>query len=122
MERSSRSARRLILTAFAAWLGFAGFVVPGLIALAYRGSAPEFLNRLISGQSTISLTDYLRSWWTLSAWITVALLAAGGLFRASPWLLAKLPPRDTSMSSADLLKAGLWCGLLAGYLEALGVH
>ena len=44
------------------WIIFAKLVVPAVIESAYRGESWSFLNRMISGQATHPVSDYLQDW------------------------------------------------------------
>src|SRR5207253_10754291 len=44
------------------WSVFATLVVPAVIESAYRGESWSFLNRMISGQATHPVGDYLQDW------------------------------------------------------------
>ena len=44
------------------WIVFATLVVPAVIESAYRGESWSFLNRMISGQATHPVSDYLQDW------------------------------------------------------------
>ena len=44
------------------WLAFSTYVVPALIGSAYRGESLPVLNRMISGQASHPLVEYLSDW------------------------------------------------------------
>src|SRR5437899_3928042 len=60
------SRLRLWLVLTVIWLGlwilFAKLVVPITIESAYRGQSWSFLNRMISGQATHPVSEYIRDW------------------------------------------------------------
>jgi len=83
-ERSSNTAMRydslcltILVGSLGLWLICALWVVPAMIEGAYRGESWGFLNRLISGQATHSVVDYLNDWYRVAAKLTLAGLLSG---------------------------------------------
>lgn len=111
------------------WMAFAKFAAPSFIARAYRGESLAVLNRLITGQASHSLAEYLASWDRLS-WIFLLVLIAVGLlvvaigrpgFQAAFWRPAAPRPEDASAVSPMarrrlLLVYGLLAVILGGSL------
>jgi hypothetical protein len=68
--KSPNSISVILLGAFSgaglAWLLFSRWIVQRLIASAYRGESIGILNRLISGQATHPLSEYLLAWHSTS--------------------------------------------------------
>src|SRR6266849_4077207 len=52
----------LMVISLGLWTVFAKLVVPAVIGSAYRGESWSFLNRMISGQATHPVVDYLQDW------------------------------------------------------------
>ena len=52
----------LMVISLGLWIVFAKLVVPAVIESAYRGESWSFLNRMISGQATHPVGDYLQDW------------------------------------------------------------
>ena len=79
------------------WIVFATLVVPAIIESAYRGESWSFLNRMINGQATNPVVDYLQDWNRLAAKVTIAgLLGVLGFWLAprvisGPALIQRLP-------------------------------
>ena len=48
------------------------WVVPATIESAYRGDSWSFLNRMIDGQSTHPVVDYLQDWYRIAVKLTIA--------------------------------------------------
>jgi len=72
------------------WIVFAKLVVPVIIESAYRGESWSFLNRMISGQATHPVSEYIRDWDTvtipvlltgLGFWLIVLVLSSPAFFR-----------------------------------------
>ena len=81
IAEAGRFCLRLIggLTSIALlWIIFSNFVVPPLIASAYRGESLPLLNGIISGQAIHPVEYYLASWETLS-WRVLGMLVVLGL-------------------------------------------
>src|SRR5262245_41898234 len=74
-----RVRRWMILTVISLglWIVFAKFVVPAVIQSAYRGESWSFLNRMITGQATHPVSEYIRDWDTV---IIPALLVVLGFW------------------------------------------
>lgn len=53
---SSRALLKWAALALPAWLLLAGLAASALIKMAYEGKGPAFLNNLIGGQSTLTVT------------------------------------------------------------------
>src|SRR6266545_7985726 len=64
----SRLRQWLLLTTISLglWIAFAKLVVPITIESAYRGQSWPFLNRMISGQATHPVSEYIRDWDTVT--------------------------------------------------------
>ena len=64
MSTTSRIRLLLILMilSLGLWIICAKLVVPAIIESAYRGESWSFLNRMIRGQATHPVSDYLRDW------------------------------------------------------------
>ncbi len=74
----TRSAALLFAAAELTWLSAGTWVVPPIIASAYRGtSRVQFLNALITSQSRHPLEDYL-SQWTSTMWWGAAVIGLAG--------------------------------------------
>jgi hypothetical protein len=55
--------------------------VPAVIESAYRGDSRSFLNRMINGQATHPVVDYLQDWYRIAVKLTIAsLLSALGFW------------------------------------------
>lgn len=61
-----------------AWIALAKFAIPAVIARAYRGESWPILNRMIRGQASHSLAEYLVDWAQLK-WTILLFLFLGGL-------------------------------------------
>jgi len=75
------------------WIVFAKLVVPAVITSAYRGESWSFLNRLITGQATVPLSDYLQDWNRvtiagllsgLGFWIVVLVISSPAVIQRVP--------------------------------------
>jgi predicted DCC family thiol-disulfide oxidoreductase YuxK len=80
----------LTVTSLGSWLVFAKLVVPTIIESAYRGESWSFLNRLIRGQATHSVSEYLQDWgtvtmpvflWGLGFWLVVLVISSPVFFQ-----------------------------------------
>jgi hypothetical protein len=86
------------------WVGFSKFAVPLLIESAYRGESWPVFNRMISGQASHPLAEYLASWDKLSwnglfAFFLVGLLIVGIArpeFQAAFWSPTALAHKDST--------------------------
>ncbi len=81
MAEASRFSFRLIaiLASLALlWIAFSWFIVPAIIASAYRGESFPLLNDIISGQAIHPLEDYLADWEMIS-WRALGMLVLVGL-------------------------------------------
>jgi len=87
-----RVRRWLVLTVISLglWIVFAKFFVPAVIQSAYRGESWSFLNGMIRGQATHSVSEYLRDWDTvtipallvvLGFWLIVLVLSSPAFCR-----------------------------------------
>jgi arylsulfatase A-like enzyme len=119
----------------AGWLALSRWLVPSLIADAYREESLPFLNRLISGRAVHSLGHYLESWERLARPLTFGLVASGGLLYAALVLgLARTAGRHftrsmrwtheflrsrPAMRLGTLVLAAFAIGLAAGFVEVL---
>ena len=77
-NRSIRESRiplllSLMVISLGFWIVCAKLVVPPVIESAYRGESWSFLNRLIRGQATHPVSEYLRDWDA----VTIPILLAG---------------------------------------------
>ena len=85
------------------WIGFSKFAVPALIESAYHGQSWPIFNRMISGQASHRLAEYVLDWEKVSRVILLVLFAIGLLivgivrpeFQAAFWRPAA-PDRDPS--------------------------
>jgi hypothetical protein len=89
------------------WIAVAQLAVPSFITRAYRGESLSIFNRLISGQVSHRLEEYLASWDRLSWILLLILLGIGSLvvgifrpgFQAAFWRPAAPTPEDVSGTS-----------------------
>ena len=85
MRNDSRAVPLSILAgSLGLWLICTMWVVPAMIESAYRGESWSFLNRMIGGQATHPVADYLQDWYRMAAKLTIAGLLSGLGF----WLIA----------------------------------
>jgi predicted DCC family thiol-disulfide oxidoreductase YuxK len=80
----------LMVVSLGLWIVFAKLVVPAVIESAYRGESWSFLNRMISGQATHPVGDYLQDWdrvtipvllSTLGFWLIVLVISSPAFIR-----------------------------------------
>lgn len=85
------------------WVVVAKLTVPALIASAYRGESLPIFNRMISGQASHALAEYLATWDQL-AWIILLVFFVIGLvivgivhpeFQAAFWAPAETMDKDS---------------------------
>src|SRR5262245_19967394 len=88
----------LMVISLGLWIVCERLVVPPFIESAYRGESWSFLNRMIRGQATHPVSEYLRDWDAL----TIPVLLAGLGF----WLIAFVisSPRFSSLLRAILVQ------------------
>lgn len=106
------------------WVVFAHFLVPVVIAKAYRGESLTIFNRLITGQASHPLTEYLTRWSRSASKVSSGLAVLGvyilfavvGLSREAT--VQRSEPRgQLAMSKARLLVVyGLGAMILGGSL------
>jgi len=78
MRNDSRAVPLSILAgSLGLWLICAMWVVPAMIESAYRGESWSFLNRMIGGQATHPVADYLQDWYRMAGKLTIAGLLSG---------------------------------------------
>ena len=78
MRNESRQVRTVfVVGSLGLWLVCAVWVVPAIIESAYRGESWSFLNRMITGQATHPVGDYLQDWYRVAAKLTIAALLSG---------------------------------------------
>ena len=70
----------LMIISLGLWIVLARLVVPAVIESAYRGESWSFLNRMVRGQATYPVSDYLQDWDA----VTIPILLKGLGF----WLVA----------------------------------
>jgi arylsulfatase A-like enzyme len=116
----------LFAAVLAVWAVVALWIAPLVIADAHAGESLAVFNRIMAGQETTPLAEYLAAWRGIALRVTVALLAAGLLVhlvlphvRDLPQLLrgsvAGLPA--TGVAGASLF--AVWFGIIAGIAEAI---
>src|SRR5262252_4774844 len=80
----------LMVISLGLWIVCAKLVVPAVIESAYRGESWSFLNRMIRGQATHPVSEYLQDWDTISIlvllkglgfWLVVFVVSSRGFFR-----------------------------------------
>jgi hypothetical protein len=64
----------LIVASLGLWIVVAKLVVPALIESAYRGESWSFLNRMISGQATHPVSEYIQDWDTVTIPVLLGLV------------------------------------------------
>jgi hypothetical protein len=84
MRKESRPVLSVLVGSLGLWLVCAMWVVPAMIESAYRGDSWSFLNRIIDGQATHSVVDYLQDWYRIAAKLTIAGLLSGLGFWLAP--------------------------------------
>jgi hypothetical protein len=85
MRSDSRSVPLSILAgSLGLWLICVLWVVPAMIESAYHGESWSFLNRMIRGQATHPVAQYVHDWYRVAAKLTIAGLVSGLAF----WLVA----------------------------------
>lgn len=136
MTERLRGRRPLFLAGFLAavwltWSAIAAFVVPAIIRQAYAGESFGFLNRVISGQASHSVEDYLGTWSRAGVASSLGLLVlCVGVFLIDlyrrpikAWIARVLEPVlvPAANQPAWLAMLGLTCGLLGGFVQAIAV-
>jgi predicted DCC family thiol-disulfide oxidoreductase YuxK len=80
----------LMVFSLGLWLVFAKLLVPAIIESAYRGESWSFLNRMIRGQATHPVSEYLQDWgtvtmpvllWGLGFWLVVLVISSPAFVR-----------------------------------------
>jgi len=80
----------LMVISLGLWIVLAKLVVPAVIEGAYRGESWSFLNRMIRGQATHPVSEYIRDWDTvtipvllkgLGFWLVVLVISSPAFFR-----------------------------------------
>src|SRR6266566_5876818 len=80
----------LMLISLGLWIVFAKLVVPAVIASAYRGQSWSFLNSMIRGQATHSVSEYIQDWDAVTSpillrgvafWLVVFVISSPVFFR-----------------------------------------
>ena len=118
----SRARAKWAALALVAWLVIVGVAIPALIKVAYEGTGPALLNDLISGQATLTVEDYLAAWWSIAWRLTIGVIGVGvAIAVAAPWV-RRLLAAGEPMDWRRLLAVGAWCGLAAGFMEAIAVY
>ncbi len=88
----------LMVLSVGLWTVFAKLVVPAVIESAYRGESWWFLNRMISGQATHPVSDYLQDWdsvairgllGSLGFWLIVLVISHPAFSR---WIVGEATP------------------------------
>jgi arabinofuranosyltransferase len=64
----------LIVASLGLWIVVAKLVVPALIESAYCGESWSFLNRMISGQATHPVSEYIQDWDTVAILVLLGLV------------------------------------------------
>jgi hypothetical protein len=111
----TRKAPWMVAGAVALWAAAGGYLVPALIASAYRGESWPFLNALIRGQRDNPLEYYLEKW-SFFFWLLLLALAAFWL------LVAFLPPASLTRQSLRAAWRSYWFRPAPlGYLAAMRI-
>ena len=80
----------LMVISLGLWIVCAKLVVPAVIESAYRGESWSFLNSMIRGQATHSVSEYIQDWDTvtipvllrgLGCWLVVLVVSSPAFFR-----------------------------------------
>src|SRR6266566_9407038 len=80
----------LMLISLGLWIVFAKLVVPAVIVSAYHGQSWSFLNSMIRGQATHSVSEYIQDWDAVTSpillrgvafWLVVFVISSPAFFR-----------------------------------------
>ena len=96
------------------WIAFSRYAVPPIIESAYRGESSPIFNRMISGQASHPVAEYLSDWDRLG-WLVLAEFCLVGLLVL---LVVRLEPQRWPLQFLALGIAGyvlLWIAILKGY-------
>jgi hypothetical protein len=101
LNRSIREGRialllTLMVISLGLWIICAKLVVPPVIESAYRGESWSFLNRMIRGQATHPVSEYLQDWDA----VTIPVLLAGLGFWLVLLVISRLRPWRASLVAA----------------------
>lgn len=110
---------------FTIWLLAAFLLVPSIIRSAYAGESLEIFNRVIRGQASIPLENYLGVWSRLAragtaAFVVLALAGAVAMHqraRIAVWLRTSARALPAT-GAVGVVAFAVWAGALLGFLEA----
>ena len=127
LHETSLSLIAALVVAALAWIFLAYSLCPAVIVKAYHGESLAILNRLITGQATHSLTEYLAHWSRIASKVSFGLailhvyilLAMVRVTREVPVELHEPPGKVALSKSRRLVVYGLGVVIFGGALSDL---